>query len=379
MTMSEQEAHGSETEAERFADLGQVAGELIHDLANVMAVVHGRAALALGDARAGRPPTAELERLVEATDDMSGMLRDVLEILRGARLSPEVRFDPVKLVQRVVNRFVDSAPTIEINLHGSLPPDTLIPGRASFLTRALLNLLINAARHARGEIRLTLSLLEEPAPVLSLVVEDDGPGIPPALLPRIFQPLVQGENAGSAGLGLSSVAWAMRQMGGEVRHLEAHTLQGAAFELRLPALVLRRDRPVPRPEMLSGRRLVLIEDDPAVQRLLVRLLGRMGAETSVCNPCGASEEDVLNAVLRAMPDAILLDLRLGARDGTEIWRALKKQVPALARRVVFLSALAPGDAEWDSAESTGQPMLAKPLDLTELVTTLAELGRRRDG
>jgi CheY-like chemotaxis protein len=381
MAMSErEEVRHSDAEAERFASLGQVAGELIHDLANVMAVVHGRASLALGDARVGRPPTAELERLVEATEDMGGMLRDVLEILRGSRLSPEVRFDPVKLVQRVVNRFVDSAPTIEINLHGSLPPETQVPGRASFLARALLNLLNNAARYARAEIRLTLLLQEEESPVLSLLVEDDGPGISPALLPSVFRPLAQGDAAGALGLGLSSVQWAMQQLSGEVRYRSDSSLGGAAFELRLPAVVQvqRRRKPLPQHQVLAGQRLVLIEDDPAVQRLLVRILGRMGAEASVFNPSGASEDEVIQTVLRAMPDAILLDLRLGACNGSEIWHTLEKQLPALARRVVFLSALAPGDPEWEAAESTGQPMLAKPLDVEELATTLSELARRTE-
>jgi two-component system, cell cycle sensor histidine kinase and response regulator CckA len=379
MAMSERkEVRHPSMEAERFASLGQVAGELIHDLANVMAVVHGRASLALGDARAGRPPTAELERLVEATEDMGSMLRDVLETLRGSRLSPEVLFDPVKLAQRVVNRFVDSAPTIEIRMEGTLPPEMLVPGRSSFLARALLNLLNNAARFAHSEIRITFSLLEgEPLP-LSVVVEDDGPGIEPTLLPGVFRPLVQGEAAGAAGSGLSSVSWSMQQLTGEVRYRDGSALGGAAFEMRLPAVLKRRRRQLPPQDALRGQRLVLLEDDPAVQRLLVRILGRMGAETCVCNPSGISEEEVLHTVLRAMPDAILLDLRLGVRTGTEIWYALREQLPSLAQRVVFLSALTPGDPDWDAAEATGQPILAKPLDVDELITTLAELVRRGD-
>nr|MBA4158011.1 hypothetical protein [Gemmatimonadota bacterium] len=67
---------------------------------------------------------------------------------------------------------------------------------------------------------------------------------------------------------------------------------------------------------------------------------------------------------------VLLDLRLGRREGTELWRALRAQVPTLAERVIFLSALAPGDAAWDEAAATGQPLLAKPLDLSALASAL---------
>jgi CheY-like chemotaxis protein len=368
-----EELRAWDEDAEGLASLGQIAGELIHDLGNVVAVAHGFASLALDDAREGRLPTAELEQLVETSQEVGGMLRDVLETLRGSRLSPEVRFDPVKLVQHVVDRVAESAPTIRINLRGSLPCGTRVPGRASFLSRALLNLLTNAARHGHSEIRLTLTLLDEEPPVLSLLVEDDGPGISPALLPGAFRPLVQGETGGGIlGLGLSSVRWAMQQLGGEVRYRDDTALGGAAFELRVPAVMQGGQQPRVQLDALAGRRLAVIEDDPAVQRVLVRLLRRMGAEAVAVNPRGTPEE-VLQTVLRAMPEAILLDLRLGPRHGTEIWYALRNSAPSLARRVVFLSAVVPADPEWEAAKSTGQPMLAKPLDMDQLVTTLTEL------
>jgi len=358
---------------ERFTSLGQVAGELIHDLANVVAVVHGRASLALGDARAGRPPTAELERLVEASEDMSGMLRDVLEILRGTQISPEVRMDPVRVIERTVRRFLDSSPPLEIRLVSSLPVGTMVPGRASFLGRAVLNLLNNAARYARSEIRISLTLSDFEPYEVELIVEDDGPGISPALVPGVFRPLVRGDSNGAAGLGLSSACWALEQLGGAIRYRNDTLLGGAAFEIRLPGVLKRVAVPAQRAVDLSGWRLALLEDNPAVQQALTRLLGRMGAEITAFNPVGESDDSILQQLLCAMPDAILLDLRLGTRDGGEVWQSLYTQVPALAERVIFLSALAPGDREWDEARSTGQPVLSKPLDLGELAATLDDL------
>jgi CheY-like chemotaxis protein len=362
-------------EAERLNALGQIAGELIHDLANVVAVVHGRAALALGDARAGRPATAELERLVEASEDLSAILRDVLEVLRGSRLSPEVCFDPVRVIERSVRRFLDSTPPLEIRLISSLPAGVEVAGRASFLDRAVLNLLNNAARHARTEVRLTLSLCETTPAEVVLHVEDDGPGLSPALRSTAFDPLVRGKDSGAAGLGLSSANWAIRQLHGSIQHCGDGLLGGAAFEVRLPAVARRMPAAVPRLEVLVGRRLVLLEDDASVERMLVRLLGRMGAEVRAFNPSGASDEEVLQLLLRTMPDAILMDLRLGAREGSALWHALATRLPALARQVIFLTGLAPGDPEWESAHATGQPLLAKPVDIHELSTTLARILR----
>jgi CheY-like chemotaxis protein/two-component sensor histidine kinase len=374
MAMSEQDqAQPSGSEVERFSALGQIAGELIHDLANVVAVVHGRASLALGDARTGRPPTAELERLVEASEDMSGMLRDVLEILRGSQLSPEVRFDPVRVIERSVRRFLDSAPSLEIRLVSTLPAGAVVPGRASFLARAVLNLLNNAARYARSEIRLTIGACEANPAEIELLIEDDGPGIAPSMVSGIFRPLVRGDGGGAAGLGLSSVSWAVQQLGGEVRYRSDCRLGGAAFEIRIPAIHPRPPQTIPNIDVLKGCRIALLEDDATIQRAIGKLLGRMGAEITAFNPVGAGEEEILQALLTATPDVILLGLRLGNRDGGEVWRALESNVPALARRVVFLSALGRGDREWDEARATGQPVLAKPLDIGELTTVLDAL------
>lgn len=397
--MTEREEGSAEVGgAERFQALGQIAGELMHDLANVVAVVHGRASLALGDARAGRPATAELERLVESSEDLGLMLRDVLEVLRGRAVSTEVRFDPVRVIERTVRRFTESAPSLEIRLLAQLPPGAEVVGRASFLSRAVLNLLGNAARHARREIQLRLSAEEAEggASVLVLVVEDDGAGVPAALLPQLFEPLVSGDRAGAAGLGLSSVRWAVEQLGGSVCCRRAVRLSGAAFEVRLPlrlrAAAVAAAPPSPPPAaaavaaalaaggggrgvqqtqaVLRGKRLVLIEDDPAVEEALSRLLRRLGAEVVVLSPAGVGEEEILQRLLQALPDAVLLDLRLGRREGSALWRALHQQVPALAERVIFLSALGPGDALWDAAEQTGQPVLAKPLELSCLASAL---------
>jgi CheY-like chemotaxis protein len=364
-------------EVERLSALGQIAGELIHDLANVVAVVHGRASLALGDARAGRPAAGELERLVEASEDLGVMLRDVLEILRGARLSPEVRFDPIKVVERVVRRFLDSAPPLEVRLISGLPKGLMVPGRGSFLARAILNLLNNASRYARSEVRMTLSLEDGESPVMIMLVEDDGPGISPEIASGIFQPLFRGDGGGAAGLGLSSVSWAVTQLGGSIRFCGEASLGGAAFEVRVPAAVPRKAPPAAPVESVVGRRIALLEEDAAVQHALSRLLVRMGAEVTEIEAREMGEEEVLQAILRGMPDVILLDVRLAGRQGRNLWRSLRDQVGTLAERVVFLTTLGPGDPQWEAARATGQPVISKPLDVAALAHAVATVMKPR--
>ena len=213
---------------ERLEALGQVSAELLHDLADAAYSLEQRARLAAEDARHGRSPLTEQQRTVEAAAEMRAMLRDVMEVVRGASVSPEVTFDPRETVERAVRRFVPcSGPQVEVRLVCDLPPGTAVAGRESFLSRLTANLLAGAARRARTRVLLELRTEHEAdeRPFLVLGVEDDGrPG--PARRPA-------GEDEWRPGV----VAWLVAQMGGEVRQRVVCVLGGSGIEIRVPAVV----------------------------------------------------------------------------------------------------------------------------------------------
>lgn len=358
---------------ERLGALGEVAGELIHDMANLVAVLDGRLRLALGDARNGRAPVGELERAVDGCGDLGAMIRDVLGTLRGETVSPEVGMDPEAVAERAIRRALDTCRPVEIRMSTSLPAGTAVAGRASFLYRAVANLLGNAARHATARILVTLDP-GRTARSLVLAVEDDGPGIPPGEREAVFRPLVKGDSGGT-GLGLSSVAWTVAQLGGRVRCTAGERLGGARFEIHLPAWLPGRPAAPQRAVELAGKRVLVVDDNADVRSALGRLLRRMGAEVSEVGPEGTGEEQVLHAVIRSMPDAVLLDLNLGIRTGVEVWSMLREHIPPVAARVVFLSGAGPGDAVYEAALATGVRILAKPFDFAELAASLDEVVR----
>lgn len=352
---------------DRLGALGQVAGELIHDMANLVAVLDGRLRLALGEARAGRVPVGELERAVDGCGDLSAMVRDVLSTLRRETVSPEVVAYPEPIVERAIRRTLDISRPVEIRLTSTLPPGTALRGRGSFLYRAVANLLGNAARHATGRVEVTLSREEENG-MLVVAVEDDGPGIPPQQREEVLRPLVRGRTGGT-GLGLSSVVWTMAQLGGTLRTLSGAQLGGARFELVFPAAA---SLPFSAPPFrrLAGRRVLVMDDNTDVRRALGRYLRRLGAEVVETGAVTETEEQLVELAIRSIPDALLLDLNLGARSGVDVWTLLRDRVPPLAARVVFLSGVGPGDAIYDAALRTGRQVLPKPFDFEELAAAL---------
>lgn len=219
---------------ERLEALGQVSAELLHDLSDAAYSLEQRARLAAESARHGRSPFPELDRTVEAGTELRAMLRDVMDVLRGAALSPEVTIEPRACVERALLRFVPSTGPVEVRLVCDLPPGTTVPGRESFLSRLAANLLAGAARRARGRVLLELRLETEEDGRAGVVlgVEDDGraagqPGTPAP------HPRPSSSDEWRPGV----VAWLVAQLGGEVRPRHVCLLGGSGLEIWLPAIV----------------------------------------------------------------------------------------------------------------------------------------------
>lgn len=232
-------AHASDERARaRLESLGQVSAELLHDLVDGLEVIESRARLAASAARAGRMAPGEMDRVAERGAELSAMVRDVLEALRGAAVSPEVTIDVRECVERALVCHVTRSRSLELRLVSALPAGTRVRGRASFLHRAVSGLLEVAARQARSEVRVTLALDEprpmdeEAAAVVCVQVEDDGAGLDPARAATLFAAAADDEPHAAPSLG--AVAWTVSQLGGWVRHRPAETLGGACFEVRLP-------------------------------------------------------------------------------------------------------------------------------------------------
>ena len=111
-----------------------------------------------------------------------------------------------------------------------------------------------------------------------LFVEDSGPGVPPALRERIFEPFYTSKGPGHVGLGLAQVARIARQLGGTIRVLDGASLGGARFELKLPLREIGSGpHELPRKVTPSGRlvrpiEVLLVEDEPSLRSALSHLV-----------------------------------------------------------------------------------------------------------
>jgi CheY-like chemotaxis protein len=209
-------------------------------------------------------------------------------------------------------------------------------------------------------------------------VADDGEGIDPELVPRLFAPFVQADDGldrprGGLGLGLYLVRSLVELHGGSVAVRSAGSGRGAEFTVRLP-LVEEARAPEPARDPLSGagpRRVLVIEDNPDAAEMLRDLLAGAAHEVEVA-PDG--REGVARArVLR--PDLVLCDIGLPVMDGYEVARTLRGDPDLSATLLVAVSGYALPDDVAKAAEAGFHRHLAKPVSLSELGAVLAAAAR----
>lgn len=356
-----------------FAALGVASAELIHDMRGLLALVDARMTLVLGDMRAGRLAPTELEVALAEHRDLSAMVADMVDAISHRPAPGDASIRLLEVVRTEIERAVLGCPPVDVELLTAVPENTAVAGRASFLRRALGNLLRNACRHARSRVRVGLDTEARGGrDGIRIAVEDDGCGVAQVLRANLFHATVHGDHGGS-GLGLASAAWVVAQLGGEIGYRDGDELGGGCFEIWLPTREMKRKTiPPPEEQLLAGHSLVLVDDDRALLRLFTQLLGHVGARVLPLIPAGPFDDAWLDAVARARPDAILLDINLGAQDGFEIWEWLHREAPDLAERVVFVSG-AIGENLNEVADRTGCPVIGKPLDLVQLVRAVGKV------
>lgn len=203
--------------ATRLEDAIAARRELLRNLSHELRSPLARIKVALGLAERGGDGEAVRERLEREADRLDRLIGEILEFSRldEAALHPEAA--PIALGELVDGLIADMR--FELGEAGPriLRRDDLDPvvdGYELPLRSAIENLLRNAARHAAAAVEVGLAVSPES---VAIAVSDDGEGAAPETLAAMFEPFWQGDNGGSAGLGLAIVERVAQLHGGEVR------------------------------------------------------------------------------------------------------------------------------------------------------------------
>jgi CheY-like chemotaxis protein len=245
-----------------------------------------------------------------------------------------------------------------------------------------MNLLTNAAKYTDPGGRVSL-VADRDGHTAVIRVADNGIGIAPDMLPRVFDLFRQGgrsldRGAGGLGIGLTLVRRIVELHGGEVEARSAGPGQGSEFVIRLPAPPLdsaeAAGQPAaaaePAPRATRGARVLMVEDNPDAAESLFMILEILGHHVRMVHDGMAA----LEAARANVPDIALVDIGLPGMDGYDLARAVRRD-PAL-KGVVLVALTGYGQPEdRDRAMAAGFDYhLVKPVDPDALGALVARIG-----
>jgi two-component system, cell cycle sensor histidine kinase and response regulator CckA len=371
-------------QAQKMEAVGQLAGGIAHDFNNILTAIQGHAELALQQCASGDAVHAEVAEIRRAASRAASLTRQLLAFSRKQVLQPRVFevADVVREMSGMVQRLIPG--NIEVRTP-DLARDARVFVDRSQLEQVLLNLVVNArdAMPEGGTLTLavdTLSVHGEGHPVhtfiaggeyVRITVSDTGVGMSDAVLNRIFEPFFTTKEPGrGTGLGLAMAYGIVKQSGG---FIVAHSRpgQGTTFEVLLcrvseAAPPAHADTPRQEPAPAAAETILVVEDEPAVRRLMARTLRSHGyavLEAPDAEHAATLVDD------EHPPQLLVTDVVLPGSSGVELARRLSARLPGL--RILLASGFPRDNFEGGLPDDWG--FLEKPFTPVDLQLRVRQL------
>ena len=319
-----------------------------------------------------------LERQVTQLTRLIDDLLDVSRVTSGKITLQKTPTDLNSIAQRAVESVRPTVEAREQHLICEMAPEPLmVDGDGVRLCQVAINLLNNAAKytHNGGSIRCETAREGNQA---ALRVHDNGMGIPPDLLPHVFELFTQGERSldraeGGLGIGLALVERLVRLHNGAVEVHSGGRDQGAEFVVKLPLRIAQSEargaKATESSRRMAASRVLIVDDDRDGADTAAALLRIWGNEVRVCY----DGQVALSMAESFQPHVVLLDIGLPQLDGYEIARRLHV-LPALSDAALIAMTGYGQEEDVRRILAAGfHHYFIKPLDTGALLDTLARL------
>ncbi len=370
-------SHTRALERQKMEAIGRLAGGVAHDFNNLLAVILGMTELLGDDPELHAGAREQIEEIRRASESARRITAQLLTFGRREVVMPRVVevHEAIRSTTPLLRRLVGETITLEIELDAA-PAEVRID--TAQLEQILLNLAINArdAMPSGGALRIT-SRRTSSGDRVELEIADSGTGIPPEVLPHVFEPFYTTKPFGQGtGLGLATVFGIVRASGGTIE-IETALGQGTRFRVSLPLTLPSPPALDPSASVRASsaslargdERLLVVDDDPGVRRSISKLLASLGYSIA----SAADGADALAQVEALDPsafDLVLTDLDMPNMTGTELAAQLREGAPTLP--IIFMSGNL-GSAALRAEIAAGQAtFLQKPITLAVLAKCIRQ-------
>ena len=358
---------------------------LAHELRNPLAPIRYATRLL----EPGVPPemAADARRMIDRQlAHMARLFDDLLDVSRVTRGVLTIHKEVIDL-REAIESAVEAARPIAagagIEVATVLPSTPLaVNGDATRLAQIISNLLSNAIKYTNEGGHITVAAQIDGHEIL-IRVQDDGAGISPDLLPRVFHLFVQGEPsgtraAGGLGIGLSLARELIELHQGSIDAASAGLGHGSEFRVRLPRSV---EKPavaerLAAPEKVtvlgaSQLRILVCDDNVDAADTLASVLKLVGYNTTTAY----DGHSALTVAEQIRPDIVLLDLGLPDKSGTEVARQIRSQPWGSHIWLIAVTGWGREDDRKRSREAGFDEHLTKPVDPQELLQLIGRPAR----
>jgi signal transduction histidine kinase/ActR/RegA family two-component response regulator len=371
--------------AQRLEAVGRLAGGVAHDFNNLLSVILSYAGFAVDELHESDPVREDIVEIQNAGRRAAALTRQLLAFSRKQILEPQVLSlnrvvtDIESMLRRLLGEDID----IEVHLDAALGSVRADPGQ---LEQVIMNLAVNArdAMPQGGKLTVETANVEldegyaerhvavEPGRFVMLSVVDTGAGMDAETKAHIFDPFFTSKERGKGtGLGLSTVYGIVKQSGGSI-WVYSEPGRGSTFEVYLP----RVDAPVvdvrrkPATALATGSETVLVvEDEPAVCKLVERILRNAGYE--VLSATSGGDALLLCEQHRGAIDLLLTDVVMPQMSGRELAERVTTLCPRL--EVLYMSGYTDNAIVHHGVLVAGTHFIGKPFAAAELTRKVRDV------
>ncbi len=355
-----------------------------HELRNPLAAIANAGELTKLLERSDPTFDESLEIIRQQASLMKRLVDDLLDVSRitsGRVQLQKSALDVAEVVTRVAEANNPLFASRGHRLHLSLPREVLqLEADPYRLEQILSNLLVNAAKYTDPDGEIWFSATSEGEDVV-FRVRDSGIGIGPDLLPNVFDLFSQANRSlhraeGGLGIGLTIVRGLTELHGGQVWATSEGIGHGAEFVVSLPATsdAAVEEKPERKPPAKDAqtttqpRRILVVEDQPALSRVTVALLEKLGHEVR----SAADGPEALLAVREYHPEVVLLDIGLPGMDGYEVARCLRNEMGDDAPMLVAMTGYGQQEVNRHARKARFDHHIVKPADVGLLKELLVQ-------
>lgn len=285
-------------QAQKMESIGTLAGGIAHDFNNILASILGYTELSLHSIEPDSPLKKYLDMVYAAGIRARDLVRQILVFARkGDEELHPLRVDT--LTKEVLKLIRSSVPST-IDIKSNIASESKVMGNATQIHQILMNLLTNAYQAMEedgGTLDLTLGDMRvegrdavlrnlPPGDYVRITVSDTGPGIPPEIRDKIFEPYFTTKKTGSGtGMGLALTHGIVKSHGGTI-HVTSEEGRGSVFTVLLPA----EDRGdegemslLPQPIKTGTERILFVDDETSITSMVGDLLPKLGYRATITN------------------------------------------------------------------------------------------------